>query len=70
MTTLYTVTIHCDNCGEWCEAPPVRSIVGVTSKLVKQLKRDGWSRVTHSVFTDLCPTCLEKSRKGNLNESS
>jgi hypothetical protein len=65
MTTLYTVSIHCDNCGEWVEAAPSKQPKGV-SLLAKQLKKEGWSRVTNSMYQDLCPTCLKKSHKGEL----
>ena len=66
MTTQYTISIHCDNCGEWVEAAPVRKPSGVAGTLAKQLKRQGWSRVTNSQYTDLCPVCLKKSQVGQL----
>ena len=63
MTTRYTVSIHCDRCAEWVEAAPVTKTACVAATLVKQLKRQGWSRVTNSQYTDLCQECLEESRK-------
>ena len=61
MTTRYTISIHCDRCGEWQEAPSVQKPSGIATNLAKHLKRQGWSRVTNSQFTDLCPDCLKDS---------
>lgn len=69
MTTRYTVSIHCDRCGDWVEAAPVTKTSGVAGTLAKQLKRSGWSRVTNSAFMDLCPTCLKVSHVGGLKEA-
>lgn len=68
MTTRYTISIHCDNCGEWVESAPVPKPSGVSGTLVKQLKRQGWSRVTNAAFQDLCPVCLKKSQVGELKK--
>lgn len=62
MSISYTVDIHCDRCTDW--------IQGITSakpntvrRSLAEAKREGWSRNTKSVYTDLCPSCLKHVRK-------
>lgn len=67
MTTFLTVTIHCDRCADWEAGAPVPKRSGspgsIVTPLLRRLKKRGWSRDTKSQWVDLCPRCVEESRK-------
>ena len=63
MTTFYTAELHCDRCGHWVRDGLSQKPSGLAKAIVEKAKRIGWSRSTKSIYTDLCPHCLEQSRK-------
>jgi hypothetical protein len=62
VTISYTLDIYCDHCGNWIRGVTSKSPNTVRASLYKA-KKAGWSRDTKSIYTDLCPQCLNKVRK-------
>lgn len=63
MSILYTVDVFCDRCSNWMRGVSGHKAPSLTKTALKRAKANGWSRNVNSTFTDLCPDCLQKSRR-------
>jgi hypothetical protein len=63
MSLSYTCDVHCDMCGDWIHGVTKSETIRLATEAINKAKRSGWSRVTKSIYTDLCPHCLDKNRK-------
>lgn len=63
MSTVYTADIFCDRCTNWIGGVTGNKPSGLATKAVQVAKKAGWSRDTKSQYMDLCPNCINESRK-------
>ena len=63
MSIVYTADVFCDKCGVWIHGATGNKAPGLATKALKVSKQAGWSRDVRSVYTDLCPNCLNEERK-------
>lgn len=63
MTVRYTADVFCDKCGRWVHGLVSDKSTGLARPALQVAKRDGWSRDVKSLYTDLCPSCLDEQRR-------
>ncbi len=70
MSITYSADVFCDKCDNWIHGVTSDKPTGMARPALKIAKDNGWSRDVNSTLVDLCPSCLEDFRKGDLRNGN
>ncbi len=67
MSVVFSADVFCDNCSDWVHGVTSRTRGALVQKARDTARKAGWSYSPGKTnYRDLCPPCLEKFKRGEL----